>query len=125
MMGMAMAMVILGEPLVLGINRRSCWDLYRRTHTALEIFIRKKVHSVSGSEEAVCPSNAKRKRHCAGTQPLAGNRRVIPLLRDSSGPFVAARNLLLTRKKKFWASLVATLSLILKCHSGSSPSPSP
>jgi len=30
----------------------------------LEIFIRKKIHSVSGSEEAVCPSNAKRKRHC-------------------------------------------------------------
>ena len=54
----------LGEIVVLGVHRRSCWDLYRRTHTALEIFIRKKVHSVSGSEEAVCPSNAKRKRHC-------------------------------------------------------------
>ena len=54
----------LGELFVLGAQRRSCWDPDRRTYTALEIFIRKKVHSVSGSEEAVCPSNAKRKRHC-------------------------------------------------------------
>ena len=55
--------ITLGELFVFGARRCSCWDLYR-TYTALEIFIRKKVHSVSGSEEAVCPSNAKRKRHC-------------------------------------------------------------
>ena len=36
--------------------------------------------------------------NCAGTQPLAGNRRVTTLLRDSSGPVVAARVLLQTRK---------------------------
>ena len=36
--------------------------------------------------------------NCAGTQPLAGNRRVTTLLRDSSGPFVAARVMLQTRK---------------------------
>ena len=40
--------------------------------------------------------------NCAGTQPLAGNRRVTPLLRDSSGPFVAARVLLLTRQSSIW-----------------------
>ena len=53
----------LGELFVLGAQRRSCWDPDRRTYTALEIFIRKKVHSVSGSEEAVCMSNAKRSQH--------------------------------------------------------------
>ena len=52
--------ITLGELFVLGAQRRSCWDPDRRTYTALEIFIRKKVHSVSGSEEAVCLSNAKR-----------------------------------------------------------------
>ena len=55
--------ITLGELFVFGARRCFCWYLYR-TYTAWEIFIRKKVHSVSGSEEAVCPSNAKRKRHC-------------------------------------------------------------
>ena len=55
--------ITLGELFVLGAHRCSCWDLYR-IYTSLDLFIRKKVHSVSGSEEAVCPSNAKRKRHC-------------------------------------------------------------
>ena len=54
--------ITLGELFVLGAHRCSCWDLYR-TYTSFDIFIRKKVHSVSGSEEAVCLSNAKRSQH--------------------------------------------------------------
>ena len=53
----------MGELFVLGAHRCSCPDLYR-IYTSLDLFIRKKVHSVSGSEEAVCTSDAKRKRHC-------------------------------------------------------------
>ena len=54
--------ITLGELFVLGAHRCSCWDLYR-IYTSLDLFIRKKVHSVSGSEEAVCLSNAKRRQH--------------------------------------------------------------
>ena len=54
--------ITLGELFVLGAHRCSCWDLYR-IYTSLDLFIRKKVHSVSGSEEAVCLSNAKRSQH--------------------------------------------------------------
>ena len=46
----------------------------------------------------VCSARTQPLSNCAGTQPLAGNRRVNTLLRDSSGSFVAARVLLLTRK---------------------------
>ena len=51
--------ITLGELFVFGARRCSCWDLYR-TYTSLDIFIRK---IVSGSEEAVCLSNAKRNPH--------------------------------------------------------------
>ena len=51
--------ITLGELFVLGAHRCSCWDLYR-TYTSLDIFIRK---IASGSEEAVCLSNAKRIPH--------------------------------------------------------------
>ena len=54
--------ITLGELFVLGAHRCSCWDLYR-IYTSLDLFIRKKVHSVSGSEEAVCLPNAKRSQH--------------------------------------------------------------
>ena len=50
----------LGELFVLGAQRRSCWDPDRRTYTALEIFIRKKPHSLSNSDEAIFRANAKR-----------------------------------------------------------------
>ena len=55
--------ITLGELFVVGAHRRSCGDPDRRTYTASGIFIRKKVHSVSGSEEAVCLSNAERSQH--------------------------------------------------------------
>ena len=51
--------ITLGELFVFGAHRCSCWGLYR-TYTSLDIFIRK---IVSGSEEAVCLSNAKRNPH--------------------------------------------------------------
>ena len=51
--------ITLGELFVWGAHRCSCWDLYR-TYTSLDIFIRK---IASGSEEAVCLSNAKRNPH--------------------------------------------------------------
>jgi len=49
----------LGELFVFGARRCSCWDLYR-TYTACEIFIHKKPHSLSHSEEAIFRSNAKK-----------------------------------------------------------------
>ena len=52
-------LITLGELFVSGAHRCSCWDLYR-TYTSLHISIRK---IVSGSEEAVCLSNAKRHPH--------------------------------------------------------------
>ena len=54
--------ITLGELFVFGANRCSCWDLYR-TYTALEIFIRKKPHSVSNSDEAIFRANAKRSNY--------------------------------------------------------------
>ena len=54
--------ITLGELFFLVVHRCDCWKLYR-TYRTLDIFICKKVHSVSGSEEAVCQSHAKRKRH--------------------------------------------------------------
>ena len=50
--------ITLGELFVFGAQRCSCWDLYR-TYTALEIFIRKKPHSLSNSEGAIFRANAK------------------------------------------------------------------
>ena len=51
--------ITVGELFVFGARRCSCWDLYR-THTALEVFIRKKPHSFSTSDEANFRANAKR-----------------------------------------------------------------
>ena len=51
--------ITLGELFVFGAQWCSCWDLYR-TWTALEIFIRKKPHSLSNSDEAIFRANAKR-----------------------------------------------------------------
>ena len=51
--------ITLGELSASGVHRCSCRDLYR-TYTSLDIFIRQ---IVSGSEEAVCLSNAKRNPH--------------------------------------------------------------
>ena len=53
--------ITLGELFVFGARRCSCWDLYR-TYRSLEIFIHRKPHSMSGSEEAIFRQNAKRKR---------------------------------------------------------------
>ena len=50
--------ITLGELFVFGGKRCSCWDLYR-AYTALEIFIRKKPHSLSNSEGAIFRANAK------------------------------------------------------------------
>ena len=54
--------ITLGELFVLGAQRRSCWDPDRRTYTAWEIFIRKKPHSLSNSDEAIFRSNANKAR---------------------------------------------------------------
>ena len=51
--------ITLGELFVFGARRCSYWYLYR-TDTALEIFIRKKPHSLSDSDEAIFRANAKR-----------------------------------------------------------------
>ena len=51
--------ITLGELFVFGVDRCSCWDLYR-TYTALEIFIRRKPHSLSNSDDAIFRANAKR-----------------------------------------------------------------
>ena len=53
--------ITLGELFVLGVDRCSCWDLYR-TYTSLEIFIRKKPHSFSNSDDAIFRANAKRSK---------------------------------------------------------------
>ena len=44
--------ITLGELFVFGARRCSCWDLYR-TYRSLEIFIRRKAHSVSGSMDGI------------------------------------------------------------------------
>ena len=54
--------ITLGELFVLGAHRCSCWDLYK-TFTALEIFIHKKSHSVTHSDEAIFRANAKRAKY--------------------------------------------------------------
>ena len=51
--------ITLGELFVFGARRCSCWDLYR-TFTSFEIFIHKKPHSLSNSDEAIFRANAKK-----------------------------------------------------------------
>ena len=51
--------ITLGELFAFGAHRCSCWDLYR-TYRSLEIFIHRKLHSTSGTEEAIFRQNAKR-----------------------------------------------------------------
>ena len=53
--------ITLGELFVFGARRCFCWDLYR-AYTALEIFIHKKPHSLSNSDEAIFRANAKRSK---------------------------------------------------------------
>ena len=54
--------ITLGELFVFGAHWCSCWDLYR-TYTALRIFIHKKPHSLSNSEDAIFRANAKRSKY--------------------------------------------------------------
>ena len=54
--------ITLGELFVFGARRCSCWDLYR-TYTALEVFIRKKPHSFSTSDDANFRANAKKAKY--------------------------------------------------------------
>ena len=53
--------VTLGELFTFGAYRCTCWDMYR-TYRSLEVFIDRKPHSVSGSEEGTLRQNAKRKQ---------------------------------------------------------------
>ena len=53
--------ITLGELFVFGVDRCSCWDLYR-TYTAWEIFIRRKPHSLSNSDDAIFRANAERSK---------------------------------------------------------------
>ena len=54
--------ISLGELFVHGADLCSCWDLYR-TYTSLEVFIARKNHSVSNTENGIFRQNAKRVRH--------------------------------------------------------------
>ena len=53
--------ITLGELFVFGVDRCSCWDLYR-TYTSLEVFIARKNQSVSNTANGILRQNAKRVR---------------------------------------------------------------
>ena len=53
--------ITLGELFVFGFHKCSCWDLYR-TYTSLEVFVARKNHSVSNTENGIRRRNAKRLR---------------------------------------------------------------
>ncbi len=54
--------ICLGELFLFGKNVCSCWDMYR-THKSLEIFIHRRAHLRSDSDQGILRQNAKKLRH--------------------------------------------------------------